>query len=126
MVRPVSAALVVAYHCSVICSMMTHHVAVALVLMNDDFSGVFEEEGEAQGQDAQEGPLPLLRLLLHKVGLAQHRVQLQHRQLLSLPASRTHHLLTNTHVDTPEDFSMSRVLAGSVHTVVYGAVTCSL
>lgn len=70
------------------------HVAVALVRVDDHFSGVLEDQGEAQGQDAQEGPLPVGSLLLHKVGLGQHSVQLQNGQLLGLFAPGCHYLHT--------------------------------
>ena len=71
-----------------------HHVAVALVRVDDHFSGVLEDQGEAQGQNAQEGALPVGSLLLHKVGLGQYSVQLQNGQLLGLLAPGCHHLHT--------------------------------
>jgi len=53
---------------------------------------VLEEQGEAHSYDAQECTFPVCSLLLHKVGLGQHCIQLQDGQLLSLLTPGSHHL----------------------------------
>ena len=60
--------------------------------MDDNLSSMLEEEGKTQGQDTQKSPFPLLSLLLHKVSLGQHCIQLQDGQLLGLPAACHHYL----------------------------------
>ena len=71
---------------------MADHIAVAPVRVDDHISSVLQEQRERQSQDAQESALPVSGLLLHKVSLAEHCIQLQDGQLLCLPAACSHRL----------------------------------